>query len=896
MATRVRPTAATTANRAPIVGAAQQVDENLATTTYTSSLTHISQLLRTGISCVTFLRGIFEDELSLLFGLGSQDNFVNAAIRTPSVPVSDTNPAATSKALEEKKSQPSTVKVKSLIRGASREADLLLDYLDSVDAAFKLGYVERLVLAIFHDPEEPDNIVEAYTFSFDYEADADGKQRIAMTLPDQWTGTGKGGQSSSLSEGDVKRQIQKLIKNLLMSTQALDELPRRRYIDMRLYFTENAPDDYEPALFQPIPPDEGQLRITTPRLEDRPDVAELGDISTGFHNLSCHYISIAHLLNTVFDDKITHEEALARNRRDAQSRNVEWDGESLALSITSADSNLKPMDPVGVRDNDGNILTVEEICARQDPQTKQLRLKVGLEGTGATVIRTEDHFEPSIQDSNISDSAALQKELNIIMLKIDRIKNRGGDTQLLEITQPQPNHPPALIEELHGFQDLQMSFSQDDDFYRSNVRQDALQAGFPLPSEQAPRIVVAFENGTNSAHQNVPARGRTSQTSSALAEMMNRCDCGMPWIYGSIDLSIFILKALSAAPVLCQISKHFSCYGFATRPHAAVLRNLICYACRTADVTGLRSHEFMLNFHELAKFRRAIEVLWNDGVPLVSELAARLGTDRQDAAAIIQRLRCENFIVEEKPQPKEEPVAKGRGRGRGRPRGRGAPRGGGATRGRGAASNGSGSTQKVDVVNRSPEQSRYKKVKYFTPGQGAELPILELLSREAKLVVVNQRRAPENEIRPPPHNGHASPASTDSIIQTQPQSAAQTVNSQVANAPDLAQASASTIVPDTPETSQVLPKPSRTGQFADEIQSSEMEITDSLGFAPSTFEETSAFPKRAAPIAQEALSEKAKGKRKAEEEVPQGGENYGTLKLPLQRKVKRSRAIEALEV
>src|SRR4051812_14997037 len=62
--------------------------------------------------------------------------------------------------------------------------------------------------------------------------------------------------------------------------------------------------------------------------------------------------------------------------------------------------------------------------------------------------------------------------------------------------------------------------------HRSDVRQDALHAGFPLPSEQAPRTVVAFHNANIPAHQNAPARDRTSQTNSALAELM-KCDCGM---------------------------------------------------------------------------------------------------------------------------------------------------------------------------------------------------------------------------------------------------------------------------------------------------------------------------------------------------------------------------------
>jgi meiosis-specific protein HOP1 len=75
--------------------------------------------------------------------------------------------------------------------------------------------------------------------------------------------------SKPVKEGDAKRQVQKMIKkcvfarsqrldvadsalldSLITSTQALDELPRRRFVTIRLFYTPETPEDYEPPLFR----------------------------------------------------------------------------------------------------------------------------------------------------------------------------------------------------------------------------------------------------------------------------------------------------------------------------------------------------------------------------------------------------------------------------------------------------------------------------------------------------------------------------------------------------------------------------------------------------------------------------------------------------------------------
>jgi meiosis-specific protein len=76
-------------------------------------------LLETGVACITYLRGIFDE-----------NSFSEAQILAPRAPVSSSNPAGSQKA-EQKKGDTTSVKVKRLLRGRSEEADKLLDFLVS---------------------------------------------------------------------------------------------------------------------------------------------------------------------------------------------------------------------------------------------------------------------------------------------------------------------------------------------------------------------------------------------------------------------------------------------------------------------------------------------------------------------------------------------------------------------------------------------------------------------------------------------------------------------------------------------------------------------------------------------------------------------------------------------
>jgi meiosis-specific protein HOP1 len=79
-----------------------------------TSLRLVTNLLETGIGCISYLRGLFDES-----------NFIDHSISVPKPP--SINPNQNDK----KKNNVSTVKVKKLSRGITTEADQLLDYLVS---------------------------------------------------------------------------------------------------------------------------------------------------------------------------------------------------------------------------------------------------------------------------------------------------------------------------------------------------------------------------------------------------------------------------------------------------------------------------------------------------------------------------------------------------------------------------------------------------------------------------------------------------------------------------------------------------------------------------------------------------------------------------------------------
>ena len=77
--------------------------------------------------------------------------------------------------------------------------------------------------------------------------------------------------------------------------------------------------------------------------------------------MALHTVSIAHILDVTYDENVSPDEALARNKRDAETRPVVWDAEALVQTVTDEDAKVVEAAPVGIKDLSGRFLPMETV-------------------------------------------------------------------------------------------------------------------------------------------------------------------------------------------------------------------------------------------------------------------------------------------------------------------------------------------------------------------------------------------------------------------------------------------------------------------------------------------------------------------------------------------------------
>ncbi|GAA5960528.1 hypothetical protein JCM8115_003209 [Rhodotorula mucilaginosa] len=692
--------------------------------TLQSSLQQVKELLETGIGCIAYLRGLLPEE-----------SFTDCKLvaRRPPDLLSDSQLQK-----EQGKKPPqdeyTSVRVKKLKRGSSPETNKLIDYLELGAAqAIEKGYLHKLVFVIYLDPDEPTNIVESYTFTFTYETDAEGNKHPDMQVAEQLSGMDLSSMGSDLlprnkprKMSDIKRQVQQLIKNLITNTQVLDELPRRRYINIRLFYTDDTPADYEPPCFHPVPFDAPGYSVTTPSMQDAPDFGTLGSVSTGYHGVALHTVSIAHILDVTYDENVSPDEALARNKRDAETRPVVWDAEALVQTVTDEDAKVVEAAPVGIKDLSGRFLPMETVMEGEDEEMIKLKKRAGILPNPEAVFEPQGRMEETIVDSHMSDNEALRRAIaatekrpptnSLPATQIEPVVSRvkSFQTQVVEAHEEQVRHEASAhasgsglgvafkgkgkaVEPAQAVQPETQLF----DYSQLSAKADLNPKETPLDSLAEPDTIegsasIAARGTKEPAGKKLgptrrSTRGRTSFTADA-------CECG-----DKEDDGAMICCST------CEVWKHAICYGFGDARDSSIPDVFVCYHCRAekglaeASLQPEKEAEIthaLAELRSLTLFRRAIDAVWHGGVMSPKDLGKYLAVDNATAGQVLKRLKAESFIVEQ----------------------------GASRKGKGKVGSQIGSLKAApQVVNKTSKQVKRKKQEYFTPGRGAELAILSLL-------------------------------------------------------------------------------------------------------------------------------------------------------------------------
>ncbi|GAA5841961.1 hypothetical protein JCM11251_001427 [Rhodosporidiobolus azoricus] len=698
--------------------------------TVQSSLQQVKTLLDAGIGCITYLRGLFPDEA-----------FDDRKLLAPRPPMTRAETAG-NKDAKAREEGAFSVRVKQLKRGSSEEMDKLMNYLDKgATEAIEKGYLHQLIFAIYLDPEEPTNIVEAYTFTFSYETDPQGNKRPELVVQDQLSGMviSSSGNTSKpdekRKEGEVKRQVQQMIKNIITSTQLLDELPRRRFLNVRLLYTDETPAEYEPPCFKPVAVDQPGFTIATPGCQEGPDISTLGSMSTGFHGVAVHSVSVAHVLDTAYDENISKDAALRQNRVDATTRPVVWDAEALTSSATDADARLVEPEPVAIKGDEGAVFSPNEVKNGREEAMEVLRKKVGLEADEDAVMQARGDVEESFFDSHLSDNANLrlaivavdpdqQQATSVASTQYDPAVSRQRsyrppvplfdetNEQYAERTAAsQPGPPPSQLEKVDEEEEVESPPAETQllDYSQHGGSANFADSGSgPEPDtiKTVPQAPAASGSGlkttlpaTKTKKKAAPAPPPVAAVEPRPARKSTRnrhkmaedaCECGDK----DDDGGMICCGS-------CDVWKHCFCYGYTSLNDPRLPDDFVCYRCRAETgkteslLDPVREGEIeqaLAELRSLALFRRALAVVWQDGVLPMKELAERLAVDNATAGQVLKRLQAEEFIYEQ--TPRRSLKSKGNSQ--------------------------VGSLKKGPLVVDKTTKIKKKKADYFNPGRGVE--------------------------------------------------------------------------------------------------------------------------------------------------------------------------------
>ncbi|KAK6201354.1 HORMA domain-containing protein [Scheffersomyces amazonensis] len=203
------------------------------------------------LNCITYLRGIFEE-----------DNYVDTIYR----------PQERADMQSETGQKGRFIRLKTLKRNFCEASDTFLNWIElGVYQAISLKYLKAIQFSIYFNKGHPEDVSECYFFSFDYENNAlQVNSSTSANIPI----------SSRL---DTREKVMDLIKRLILITQNLDPLPDESYISMRLLYNNSCPAGYQAPIFK----DASDMPVATVRTGNyQKSFQSVGDINIGF-NKSC---------------------------------------------------------------------------------------------------------------------------------------------------------------------------------------------------------------------------------------------------------------------------------------------------------------------------------------------------------------------------------------------------------------------------------------------------------------------------------------------------------------------------------------------------------------------------------------------------------------------------------
>ncbi|XP_066933972.1 HORMA domain-containing protein 1-like [Clytia hemisphaerica] len=172
------------------------------------------------------------------------------------------------------------------------EACRVIQWIRGCFDALEKKYLRAVLVGIYEDPEDPDTVIEQYTFKFAY-GDGNGIDiyRNGAKI------------SSAKSDKETKKATVRLLRTIVFLSQTLSPLPDDVMMTMKLvYYDEITPEDYNPPGFKECATDEFAFK-------EEPMNIKVGDVATPFHAFKLRIKSLNHdLQQDEQDEKVDAED------------------------------------------------------------------------------------------------------------------------------------------------------------------------------------------------------------------------------------------------------------------------------------------------------------------------------------------------------------------------------------------------------------------------------------------------------------------------------------------------------------------------------------------------------------------------------------------------------------
>ncbi|KAK9863515.1 hypothetical protein WJX84_009443 [Apatococcus fuscideae] len=335
---------------------AQAQSQDISQINQTESLEMVRCLLRVSIFHISYLRGLFPDKHFKSMNIDNLDMSIK------------------------------------MLRPICEESQRLTQWVEEgVYEAIKKQYLQNLMFGISTNADGT-SLLEQYIFSFSY--DDSGRINMDIKAPQKKKFASKVAKEP-VGLASLKYQICRLMRMLVQICQTLDMVPGERFLNMKLTYHDNTPDDYEPPFFK-------QHDASSSHFVSKPFGLQVGDVSTNYHAVSLKIKSVLDSTNAECGDEVADEgrdsTVAGMDTTDDESQGVRYaqpenasDLPALAEEVTG-ELTKSSKSGQGLPDADKRTaITLTELMAAYDSMTvKQLERAVSDLVKVGVLCQTED--------------------------------------------------------------------------------------------------------------------------------------------------------------------------------------------------------------------------------------------------------------------------------------------------------------------------------------------------------------------------------------------------------------------------------------------------------------------------------------------------------------------------